>query len=207
MPVRVSNLSKRFGDKAVLENLSFELPDRGIAVIEGRSGAGKTTLLNIIMGLTPPDAGVIDGLAGRRVTAVFQENRLLESWSAMKNIRLVCDRAVTDAQIRAHLAEVGLSGEERTPVRVLSGGMKRRVALVRAVIAPGDILVLDEPFKGLDESTRGAAIRYVLRHAAERLVLLVTHDREEALAMNAAVTISLGGDDAWTPPCIWTGSG
>ncbi|MBR4441986.1 MAG: ABC transporter ATP-binding protein [Clostridia bacterium] len=196
MPVVVKDLSKSFDGKAVLSGLSFELPDSGVVAVEGRSGSGKTTLLNILMGLLPPDAGRIDGLAGRRVTAVFQENRLLESWSAMKNIRLVCPRAVTDAEIRAHLAEVGLAGEEKTVARALSGGMKRRVALVRAVIAPGDVLILDEPFKGLDEATREAAIRYVLRHASNRLILLVTHDRAEAEAMGAEKTITIGGDGA-----------
>ncbi|MBO4298647.1 MAG: ABC transporter ATP-binding protein [Clostridia bacterium] len=196
MPVVVKNLSKSFDGKAVLSGLSFELPDSGVVAVEGRSGSGKTTLLNILMGLLPPDAGRIDGLAGRRVTAVFQENRLLESWSAMKNIRLVCPRAVTDAEIRAHLVEVGLAGEEKTVARALSGGMKRRVALVRAVIAPGDVLILDEPFKGLDEATREAAIRYVLRHASNRLILLVTHDRAEAEALGAEKTITIGGDGA-----------
>ena len=195
MPIRIHNLSKRFGDKTVLEDLSLTLPDSGVVVIEGRSGAGKTTLLNIIMGLLPPDAGHVDGLAGRRVTAVFQENRLLENWSALKNIRLVCGRGVKDADILSHLGQVGLAGEEKTPVRALSGGMKRRVALVRAVIPPGDILVMDEPFKGLDEATRDAAIRYVLAHAAGRLILLVTHDRAEAAAMNAVTTVSLGETD------------
>ncbi len=196
MPVSIRGLSKSFDGKQVLENMSFELPDRGVVAIEGRSGAGKTTLLNILMGLLPPDGGTIDGLAGRRFTAVFQEDRLLENWSALKNIRLVCPRAVTDAEIAAHLAETGLAGEEKTPVRALSGGMKRRVALVRAVIAPGDILVLDEPFRGLDEATRSAVIRYVLKRAGNRLILLVTHDRAEAGAMNALMTISIGGEGA-----------
>ena len=70
------------------------------------------------------------------------------------------------------------------------------LALVRAVIAPGDVLILDEPFKGLDDDTRGAAMRYVLNHAADRLILLVTHDRAEAEAMGALKTIQIGGDEA-----------
>ena len=192
MPVSVRGLSKSFDGKRVLDNLSLDLPDRGVVAIQGRSGAGKTTLLNILMGLLTPDAGLIDGLAGRRVTAVFQENRLLENWSALKNIRLVCGRGVTDAEILSHLGEVGLAGEAKTPVRALSGGMKRRVALVRGVIAPGDILALDEPFKGLDEATRDQAVRYVLSHAAGRLILLVTHDPAEAAAMGAVQTVVIG---------------
>ena len=187
MPISIRNLSKRFGDKTVLENLSLTLPDSGVVVIEGRSGAGKTTLLNIIMGLLPPDAGRVDGLAGRRVTAVFQENRLLENWSALKNIRLVCGRGVKDADILSHLGQVGLAGEGKTPVRALSGGMKRRVALVRAVIPPSDILVMDEPFKGLDEETRAQVIRFLLSRRNGRTVILVTHDPAEAAMMGAEV--------------------
>ena len=194
MPIRIRNLTKRFGDKLVLDNLSLDLPDGGVVALEGRSGAGKTTLLNILMGLIQPDAGLIEGLAGRRVTAVFQENRLLENWSALKNIRLVCGRSATDGEIRDHLRQVGLAGEEKTPVRALSGGMKRRVALVRGVIAPGDILVLDEPFKGLDEATREAAMAYVRAHAAGRLILLVTHDHAEAEAMGAEMTVVIGAE-------------
>ena len=194
MPVRIRGLSKSFDGKPVLRGLSLELPDRGVVAIEGRSGAGKTTLLNILMGLLPPDSGQIEGLAGKRFTAVFQENRLLENWSAMKNIRLTCPRAVTEGEIRAHLAEVGLAGEEKTLARALSGGMKRRVALVRAVLSPGEVLVLDEPFKGLDDATRQAAMRYVLSHAADRLILLVTHDRAEAEAMGAVMTVTVGDE-------------
>ncbi|MBR3505345.1 MAG: ATP-binding cassette domain-containing protein [Clostridia bacterium] len=192
MPIRVRNLSKGFDGKPVLSGLSFDLPDRGVVAVEGRSGAGKTTLLNILMGLIPPDEGQIEGLAGKRVTAVFQEDRLLENWSAMKNIRLVC--GAPEAEIAAHLRAVGLAGEEKTPVRSLSGGMRRRVALVRAVIAPGDILILDEPFKGLDGATRDAAIRYVLDHAANRLILLVTHDRGEAAQMGAVAAVRVGDE-------------
>ena len=192
MPIVIKNLSKRFDGKVVLDRLSLDLPDRGVVAIEGRSGSGKTTLLNILMGLLPADSGEITGLEGKRITALFQENRLLENWSVIKNIRLVCPRQTGDAEILAHLGEVGLAGEENTLVRALSGGMKRRAALVRAVIAPGDILILDEPFKGLDEATRREVIRYTLNHAGDRLILLVTHDRSEADAMNARMTVSIG---------------
>ena len=194
--IEISGLCKSYEGKKVLDNFSCALPERGVVLVEGRSGAGKTTLMNILMGLREPDAGRITGMENRRVTAVFQENRLIENLSVMKNIRLACGRQATDAEIAAQLAAVGLAGEEKTIVSTLSGGMKRRVALVRAVMAPGDVLMLDEPFKGLDDQTKDMAVAYVRGHADGRLVLLVTHDPSEARALNAEKTISIGMEEA-----------
>lgn len=191
MPVVIDNLVKRFGEKTVLDHFSCVLPDEGTVFISGRSGAGKTTLLRLLMGLLSPDGGTISGLENRRITAVFQENRLLDNRTVLKNLRLVCPRGTSDKLFSRLLADVGLAGEEQTPVRLLSGGMQRRVALVRALAAPGDVLVLDEPFKGLDEVTKAQAIRLVRQHAPGRLILLVSHDEEEARALNAVQTITI----------------
>lgn len=192
MPVIIKDLTKRFGDKTVLDHFSLVLPDSGVVFIGGPSGAGKTTLLRLLMGLIPPDGGTIRGLEKRSFTAVFQENRLLERQSVLKNLRLVCPRRVSDDEIRCHLREVGLSGTENSAVQTLSGGMQRRVALVRAVLAEGGILVLDEPFKGLDDAAKALATDYVKRRAADRLVLLVTHDVREAETLGAVQTVLLG---------------
>ena len=194
MPIEIVGLDKAFGEKKVFQGFSAALPDRGVVAVMGPSGSGKTTLINILMGLEAPDAGRVTGLEGKRFTAVFQEDRLLEGWSALRNIRLALPGRPRDGDIVRHLEKVGLGAEAATPVRSLSGGMKRRVALVRAVMAPGEILVLDEPFKGLDDAARAAAIAYVRENAADRLILLVTHDRRDAEDLDpACVTLSLEG--------------
>ena len=198
MPIVIRGLKKAFEGKTVLDGLSLTLPDTGVVAVMGPSGAGKTTLVNILMGLTAPDAGQITGLAGKRFTAVFQEDRLLEGWSAVRNIRLVCPRGTPDQLIREHLGALGLGrdSDALSPVRTLSGGMRRRVALARAMLPEGDIVVLDEPFKGLDDQARGNAARYILQNARGRLVLLITHDPDEAAALGAAHTVTIGAASA-----------
>ena len=170
--------------------LSFTLPETGVVEIYGPSGGGKTTLLRLLMGLETPDGGEIRGLEGKKFSAVFQEDRLLTQLDAVSNVRFASRVGAEEA--RACLAGLGLMDLGAQRVASMSGGMKRRVAIARALCAGGDVLVLDEPFKGLDEATRDMAVRYVLAHAADRLILLVTHDRAEAAAMGAGMTITIG---------------
>ena len=192
MAIVFNDVGKAFEGKVIFDRFSLTLPDQGVVAVMGRSGSGKTTLANMLMGLTAPDRGTITGLEGVRFTAVFQEDRLIEGWSAARNIRLVCPRRVTDDEINRHLELVGLSGEAATPVKTLSGGMKRRVALVRAVLPEGDALVLDEPFKGLDDDARRAAIGYILTYAANRLIILISPGRTDAEAMGAKTIVTIG---------------
>jgi NitT/TauT family transport system ATP-binding protein len=145
----------------------------------GPSGSGKTTLLNLLMGLTRPDSGQIEMQPGLRISAVFQENRLLESMTAEANIRLAAPESAQNA--RHLLLALGI-GEESLPlpVKAYSGGMKRRVAIARALLAEHDLLLLDEPYKGLDEDTRQQVQAVVERMTAGKTVLMVTHDPEDA---------------------------
>ena len=107
-----------------------------------------------------------------------------EDFSLLSNVRAAAPHA-SNEEIAAHLTELGLGAELKRPVRTLSGGMKRRVALVRAVLAPSKILLLDEPFKGLDEEMAKHAADYLLRHQNGRTVLLVTHEKEDAVRLSA----------------------
>ena len=151
----------------------------------GESGSGKTTLLRILLGLEEADHGTFEGLS-RPVICLFQEDRLFEDFAVLKNIRAAAPHASTE-EILCHLNELGLNGEEKRPVRTLSGGMKRRVALIRAVLARSETLLLDEPFKGLDEETAKKAADYLLRHQNGRTVILVTHEKEDAKRLNAPI--------------------
>jgi NitT/TauT family transport system ATP-binding protein len=186
MDIDVKVLTKAFGDELVLDKVSLRFPEHKITCVMGPSGMGKTTLLHILMGLVPFDTGTVEGVPVNR-SAVFQEDRLCEDFMAASNVRLVCPQNVSDDCIFRHLEEIGLKENLEKPVKEFSGGMKRRVAMVRAVLADSEILFLDEPFKGLDEETKQDAITYLKRHRNNRTVIMVTHDIQEAKALDAEV--------------------
>lgn len=175
----------------MLRDISFDFPERAVTALRGPSGCGKTTLVNIILGLLAPDAGKVLLPAGARMGAVFQEDRLIEHFSAARNVRLTAPAGVTDGQIRDALAELGLEEEGGKRVSQFSGGMRRRVAVARAALFRPQILLLDEPFKGLDEDMRARTAAFLCRTCAETTVVLVTHDAEEAALMGAVSELRL----------------
>lgn len=191
--LKAVNITKKFGENIVLNNFSHEFAEGKVTAVLGRSGCGKSTLLNVLMGLAAPDGGEVIRGGGGRISAVFQENRLCENLTASANIRLVTGRRFTRAEIAEELAAVGLADCADKPVRTLSGGMKRRTALLRALLAEYDALFLDEPFKGLDEETKRAVMEYVREKTRGRTVVLVTHDKEEC-AFLADEVIELGAE-------------
>lgn len=186
----LNRLCKAYGNNQVLTDFSGLISAGKTTAIMAPSGSGKTTLLRILMGLEQADSGEITGLQDLRRSAVFQEERLCENLSPVSNIRLVCPgrshRDITDA-----MAKVGLSDCAHQPVRELSGGMRRRVALLRALMAEYDILFLDEPFKGLDAKTKEDVIEYTRQQTVGKTVLLVTHDPEEAQALGVHTQMAL----------------
>lgn len=189
LTLRAEGLCKAFGEKSVLCGLDFSMQNGEFWLIRGPSGSGKTTLLRLIMGLETPDSGTLTDSRSRTVSAVFQEDRLLADASALQNVR-IADPAVSDAAIWADLQELLGETPPGQPVSAFSGGMRRRVALVRACLSDSDILMLDEPFTGLDETSRAKAIDYLRRRANGRLVLIAAHDNE---ALEFCQTIDLEG--------------
>jgi NitT/TauT family transport system ATP-binding protein len=185
--ISVKNLRKSYGEQLVLNDVSFELPNQGITCIMAPSGVGKTTLLRILLGLEQPDSGTVSRFPDCHWAAVFQEDRLLEHLDAMGNLRFVLGNELDAEDAKCLLAELGLTEAEGKPVRDFSGGMKRRVALARALLAPSDALALDEPFTGLDEENREKAISCILKRTAGKPVLLVTHNEDDAAGLNAEV--------------------
>ena len=175
MELQVHNLCKSYGGETVLRDVSFTAGP-GVTCLMAPSGAGKTTLLRILLGLETADSGTMRIPADCRWAAVFQEDRLLERLDAMGNLRFVLGKGFREAAAAALLAELGLGDVGGKPVRDFSGGMKRRLALARALLAPFDLLALDEPFTGLDEDNRDRAWRCVLDRTAGRTVLLVSHE-------------------------------
>lgn len=183
MDIVINRLSKRFGEKQVLKNFSLRVKEGASLSIMAPSGKGKTTLLKIIAGLETPDEGYIEGLQNKKISMVFQEDRLCPALTPLSNIRLVCGKGIQENQIYQELEKVGLKGNEKYPVKDLSGGMKRRVAIVRALLAPYDILLLDEPFTGLDNESKKKIINYIKEKNNMRTIVLVTHDLQEAEAI------------------------
>ena len=177
----VSGLCKKFGSVVALNNFDAIFKAKKTTCVMGRSGCGKTTLLNILMGLLKADSGTISGVP-KLISAVFQEDRLLEGFSPITNLRFVRPKA-SKGEIMEHLDAVGLSEAALKPVSELSGGMRRRVAIARAVIAKYDLLILDEPFKGLDETTRETIVKYLKERTAGKTVIMVTHDPDEVSLM------------------------
>lgn len=186
LDIILEGITKAFGNHAVLKDCTMRFPEGRVSCIMAPSGAGKTTLLRILMGLEKPDSGRVDGLTGRRMSAVFQEDRLLPWGSTAGNIRFV-NAKLTPEEIESGLEEVGLGGTGRVLASELSGGMARRVALVRALLSEWDVLFLDEPFKGLDADAKHLAIEAVRAHRKGRTVILVTHDQSEVEALDAVI--------------------
>lgn len=183
----LDDVSKRFGDVVALRHACATFPRNAATCIMGASGGGKTTLLRLLMGLETPDEGRIEGMEGRRMAAVFQEDRLCEHLSVAANLRMPhasmdrADRRAFLDRARGLLDAMGLPDALERPVHDLSGGMKRRVALARAVLACADVLFFDEPLKGLDAGTERRVMEAILPILANKTVFWVTH-RESELA-------------------------
>ena len=173
----IEHLTKQFGEKTLFRDLCLTVD--GPAVLWAPSGWGKTTLLRILMGLDTPTAGRVRGVG--RAAAVFQEDRLCPQLTALQNVTLVLPGSEKQykEQIEAEFQQLGMDAAALAlPAARLSGGQKRRTALLRALWAPSDTLLLDEPFTGMDPDTLAAAAALLRTRCGTEPVLLATHDRE-----------------------------
>ena len=173
----IEHLTKQFGEKTLFRDLCLTVD--GPAVLWAPSGWGKTTLLRILMGLDTPTAGRVRGVG--RAAAVFQEDRLCPQLTALQNVTLVLPGSEKQykEQIGADFQQLGIdTAALALPAARLSGGQKRRTALLRALWAPSDTLLLDEPFTGMDPDTLAAAAALLRTRCRIKPVLLATHDRE-----------------------------
>ncbi len=164
----------------VFDNLSLEIPDNGITAVVAPSGVGKTTLLKLIAGLLSPDSGKIKTTAGEgmRVADVFQEQRLLPWYSAFENVKVVTKRP--DGEIKDFLSKLGITDDlQKKRPSELSGGQRQRVGLSRALLFDSDILLLDEPFTGLDDKNREIVQQEIKEYARKKPVVLVSHVEED----------------------------
>ena len=188
----LKNITKKYGDKTVLDGFSYSFPEKGFVAISGMSGIGKTTLLNIIMGLEKADSGeIIWDISEPKISCVFQEDRLLERESALENVLFVIKDRTEEEKKKAIriLEELGLGAELDTKAKELSGGMARRVAIARALAFAADIYIMDEPIKGLDAETRKQTIDTIRHWTEGKLLIMVSHNPEDAQGADIELTM------------------
>ena len=185
--LELKDISVRYDGKSVLSGCGLSLGDGERLALMGPSGCGKTTLLRVALSLQPPDTGSVSGDPGR-TAAVFQEPRLLPWRTAAENVNVVLsDTPDTMPEALSMLARVELfDAGEKYPAE-LSGGMQQRVSIARALAYRPDLLVLDEPFRGLDEELRGRMVSLLSASLPSASLLLVTHSEEEADALGCRV--------------------
>ena len=214
MKLQIHDLCKQFDGHLVLDHVSMELVSGHIYCLMAPSGTGKTTLFRILMGLEHADSGEIivqrktkeagqaaaekvadwqenETLQNLCIGAVFQEDRLCENLSAASNIRLVCTETITDRELEEAYKAVALTEVWQKPVRELSGGMRRRVSILRALLAESDCVIMDEPLRGLDEKTRAKTIDYILKKTEGKTLIFVTHEEKEAVWLKADRTVDI----------------
>ncbi len=187
MSIIITDLCKTFDDNEVLKNVNITLKDNSIYCLMGTSGIGKTTLLRILMGLEHADSGSVSGIDTKSISCMFQEDRLIPYLSAIDNVRIVLHGKNNRDEIRNHLLSILPDDSLDIPVSSLSGGMKRRVALARALSYPGKLIILDEPFTGLDKDTKLNVIDYILKMRNNRTLLITTHGTDDANLLGAEI--------------------
>ena len=201
--VEVKNISKIYDSKVeALRDVSLAFPRGRLCTLLGPSGCGKTTLLKIIAGLIPANGGEV-WVNGRKVDGpgperafVFQDFALLPWASVLRNVAFGLElRGMPPEErneiARKHIAEVGLAGFEASYPNQLSGGMRQRVGLARALAVNADIILMDEPFSAIDEQTRRKfqeELLDLLKHH-RKTVIFVTHSIEEAAYLSDQITL------------------
>jgi NitT/TauT family transport system ATP-binding protein len=195
MALKIDNLNKKYDDILLYKDFSISFTEKIITCILGPSGCGKTTLLNIIGGITLPDSGNLSGFNGKFMSYIFQDPRLLLWKTVRGNIEFVMDRGMTAIERKKEsdrlLRLVELDTFADYYPSQLSGGMRQRVSIARAFACHSDIILMDEPLKGLDISLKQNMIRSFSRiwKTDRRTVIFVTHDVDEAIMLGEEIMV------------------
>lgn len=195
MEYGVKNLSMSYSELKVLNNITIEFGAGKVTCILGPSGCGKTTLLNIISGVTKSFDGEVIGFEDKHISYIFQEGRLIEWKTVRNNLKFVLNNKLSPKEsellIVKYLRAFGMENYIDYYPNKLSGGMRQRIGIIRALIYPSDIMIMDEPFKSMDEETKQIVMNCFveLMQQEKRTVILVTHDRGEAIYLGDKIII------------------
>ena len=193
MDIEIKKLSKSYENEPVLKDFSYAFKEGSKTAIIGGSGIGKTTLLSILSGEVTADSGTVSGLKSSQIGMVFQEDRLCENLTGLLNVKMVTDIAkrYSDKDISFYFKKIGLDAASKKPVSEYSGGMKRRVAILRALLSDFDVMLMDEPLKGLDKETKDKVISLILELTDKKTLIVATHDLSEANELQIENVINL----------------
>lgn len=184
--INLENITLRYGEKLVLDRFSLEIPDGGLTALSGPSGCGKTTLLRVMAGLSAPESGAVSGVDPARTAFLFQEDRLLPWRTVSQHITDVLPRA-RRGEAESWLAFAELEGEGSACPAALSGGMARRLALARCAALGGELLLLDEPFAGVDPQRAGRLLERL--RGLNVPVVLTTHQPQVLAACDRMIAL------------------
>ena len=177
----LNNITVKFGEKTVLENLNVSFDEGKKYAIMGPSGCGKTTILNVISGLIKVKSGSVQDTQKNKISYVFQEPRLYDWMNVTENVSIASSlpKKKADERAREILTSLGLEDSLDLFPAELSGGMKQRVSIARAIAYDPDILLIDEPFKALDEDMKKSVAEYLFSVMEDKTVIMVTHDASD----------------------------
>lgn len=173
------DISKSYGNKIVLKNFNIDIREGQTTFVLGKSGSGKTTFSKIVLGLEKIDTGEISGLDGKKISVAFQEDRLMENMTIGSNFKMTVDSHINRKQIVEKMEKIGLFQPLETKISELSGGMKRRISILRAFLIEFDLIVMDEPFRELDEETKEKVMNFVIQNIKGKTAIIITHNKDE----------------------------
>ena len=186
--MKATIIRKAYGDTPLISDLTLSFQEGKTTLMMAPSGWGKTTLLRILSGLDEEYEGSVER-EGKRNIVLFQEDRLVENISALSNLMAV---GAGKEECISALSSLGLERDMYKKVSELSGGMKRRVAILRCLLLPGDNFFLDEPFSGLDDEAREKTADVIKEKLQGKTVIVVSHRKEDGLLLGSSNTIKKG---------------
>ena len=180
MTIQLENICKSVSGKQILKDINWQIASEDCWLLTGPSGSGKTMLLRLILGLEKPDSGSVNLLgdykyANVNAGVVFQEDRLCEQFSAVENVAMVNER-LSETVAAEELSRFLPQDRQTVPVCELNETERRLVVMIRACIIPSDILLLDEPFRGMDSDLRSRVITYIRDKAGHKGIVFVQRD-------------------------------